>query len=34
MPSASVMSFITSSISPMTREPTLSMRSVVLIWER
>ena len=34
IPSASVMSVITSSISLMTREPTWSMRSVVRIWER
>ncbi|MFK4647790.1 hypothetical protein ABIF96_006364 [Bradyrhizobium ottawaense] len=34
MPSASLKTFITSSISPMTRAPTLSMRSVVLMWER
>ena len=32
MPSASVISVITSSISLMTRAPTLSMRSVVLMW--
>ena len=34
MPSASVMRLITSSISPMTRAPTLSMRSEALMWER
>ena len=34
MPSASVISVITSSISPITRAPTLSMRSEVLMCER